>query len=121
MQIDAFDNVVAVEERPPSEDQQVRQPGVDQYVVHRLRSLHVVEEGTETTNPARVEPARALPDRILLQQGSRLPGRRDLSDKSWPEHRPPELVVGGFVDQDMILTGKEPGQRAGRERIAPVA
>jgi hypothetical protein len=30
-------------------------------------------------------------------------------------------VVGGLVDQDVILTGKEPGQRAGRERIAPVA
>jgi hypothetical protein len=38
-----------------------------------------------------------------------------------PEHHPPELVVGGLVDQDVILTGKEPGQRAGRERIAPVA
>jgi hypothetical protein len=30
-------------------------------------------------------------------------------------------VVGGLVDQDVILTRKEPGQRAGRERIATVA
>ena len=67
MQIDAFDDVVAVEERPPSEAQQVRQPGVDKNVVHRLRILHVVEEGTETTNPASIEPARELPDRIRLQ------------------------------------------------------
>src|SRR4029453_7061498 len=39
---------------------------------------------------------------------------RDLSDESGPEHRPPETMVGGLVDQDMILTGKQPGQRAGR-------
>ena len=121
MQIDAFDDVVAVEERSPGEAQQVRQPGVDKNVVHRLRILHFVEEGAETTNPAGVETARELPDGILLQQGSRVPGRRDLSDESRPEHRPPELVVGGLVDQDVILTGKEPGQRAGCERIAPVA
>ena len=50
-----------------------------------------------------------------------MPGRGDLSDQSWPEHRPPELVVGGLLDQDVILTGKEPGQRAARERMAPVA
>ena len=30
-------------------------------------------------------------------------------------------MVGGLVDQDVILTGEQPGQRAGRERIAPVA
>ena len=121
MQIDAFDDVVAVEKRSPGEAQQVRQPGVDKNVVHRLRILHFVEEGAETANPAGVETARELPDGILLQQGSRVPGRRDPSDESGPEHRPPELVVGGLVDQDVILTGKEPGQRAGRERIAPVA
>ena len=87
----------------------------------RLRILHVVEDGAETTNPAGVETARELPDGIVLEQGSRVPARRDPSDESGPEHRPPELVVGGLVDQDVILAGKEPGQRAGRERIAPVA
>ena len=50
-----------------------------------------------------------------------MPDRRDLSDESGPEHRPPELMVGRLVDQDVILTGKQPGQRAGRELIAPVA
>jgi hypothetical protein len=30
-------------------------------------------------------------------------------------------VVGGLVDQEVILTGEEPGQRAGGELIAPVA
>ena len=80
-----------------------------------------MEEGAETANPAGVETARELSDGIVLQQGSRLPGRRDPSDQSGPEHRPPELVVGGLVDQDVILARKEPGQRAGRERIAPVA
>jgi hypothetical protein len=30
-------------------------------------------------------------------------------------------VVGGLVDQDVILTGEQPGQRARRERIATVA
>ena len=49
-----------------------------------------------------------------------MPGRGDLSDQSGPEHRPPELVVGGLVNQDVILTGKQPGQRAGRELIAPI-
>ena len=121
MQIDAFDDVVAVEERSPGEAQQVRQPGVDKNVVHRLRMLYFVEEGAETTNPAGVETARELPDGILCQQGSRLPGHCDLSDESGPEHRPPELMVGRLVDQDVILTGKQPGQRAGRELIAPVA
>ena len=121
MQIDAFDDVVAVEKRSPGEAQQVRQSGVDKNVVHRLRILNFVEEGAETTNPAGVETARELPDGIRLQQGSRVPGRRDLSDQSGPEHRPPELVVGGLVDKDVILTGKEPGQRAGRECIAAVA
>ena len=66
-------------------------------------------------------PARELPGGILREQGSRLLGRRDPSDESGPEDRPPELVVGGLVDQDVILTRKEPGQRAGRERVAPVA
>jgi len=121
MQIDAFDDVVAVEKRSPGEAQQVRQPGVDKNVVHRLRMLYFVEEGAETTNPAGVETARELPDGILCQQGSRLPGHCDLSDESGPEHRPPELVVGGLVDQEVILTGEEPGQRAGGELIAPVA
>ena len=50
-----------------------------------------------------------------------MPGRGDLSDQSGPEHRPPQLVVGGLVDQEVILTGEEPGQRAGGELIAPVA
>ena len=89
--------------------------------VSALRILHVVEERAETTNAAGVETAGEPPDGILLQQGSRVPGRRDLGDESGTEHRPPELVVGGLVEQDVILTGKEPGQRAGRERIAPVA
>jgi hypothetical protein len=121
MQIDAFDDVVAVEERSPGEAQQVRQPGVDKNVVHRLCMTYFVEEGAETTNPPGVETARELPDGILCQQGSRVPGRRDLGDESGPEHCPPELVVGGLVDQEVILTRKQPGQRAGRELIAPVA
>jgi hypothetical protein len=106
MQIDAFDDVVTVEKRSPGEAQHVGQPGVDKDVVHSLRMLHFMEEGAETTNSARVETARELPDGILLQQRSRLPGRRDLSDESGPEHRPPRLVVGGLVDKDVILTGK---------------
>jgi ectoine hydroxylase-related dioxygenase (phytanoyl-CoA dioxygenase family) len=121
MEIDPFDVVVAVEERTPGEAQQVRQTGVDQNVVHGLRLLNVGEEGAETTNPAGVETARELPDGVLFEQGAGLPGRRDPSDEGWPEHRPPELVVGRLVDQQVILTGKEPGQRAGRERIAPLA
>ena len=121
MQIDAFDDVVAVEKRAPGEPQQVRQPGVGKNVVDRLRIPHFVEEGAETANPAGVETARELLDGILLEQGSRVLGRRDPSDESGPEDRPPELVVGGLVDQEVILTGKEPGQRAGRERIATVA
>ena len=122
MQIDAFDDVVAVEERSPGEAQQVRQPGVDQQRRPTVsRVAHLVEERAETANAAGVQTARELPDGIVLQQGSRVPGRRDPSDESGPEHRPPELVVGGLVDQDVILTGKQPGQRARRERIAPVA
>src|SRR5215212_2593997 len=39
MQIDAFDDVVAVEKRSPGEAQQIRQPGVDKKVVYRLRRI----------------------------------------------------------------------------------
>ena len=80
-----------------------------------------MEDGAETANSAGVEPARELPDGIVLAQGPRSRGNRDPSDESGPEDRPPEFVVGGLVDQDVILTGKQPGHRAGRERIAPVA
>src|SRR5215207_706558 len=121
MQIDAFDDVVAVEKPSPGKAQQVRQPGVEKNVVHRLRVLQFAEECAETTNPAGIKTARELPDGIDLQQGSRMPARSDLSDQGGSEHRPPELVVGGLLDKDVILTGKEPSQRAGRERIAPVA
>jgi hypothetical protein len=94
MQIDAFDDVLAVEKRSPGQAQQVGQPGVDKNVVNRLRILNFVEKGAETPNPARVETARELPNRVLLQQGSCVPGRSDLSDESGSEHSPPELVVG---------------------------
>ena len=30
-------------------------------------------------------------------------------------------MIRGLVDQDVILAGKQPCQRAGRERVAPVA
>jgi hypothetical protein len=30
-------------------------------------------------------------------------------------------MVGGLVDQDVVLTREEPGQRSGRQRIATVA
>jgi len=121
MQIDAFDDVVAVEKRSPGQAQQVCQPGVDEDVVDRLCILHFVEDCAETTNPAGVETPRELPDGILLQQRAGVPSCRDLSDKRGPEYRPPELVVAGFVDQGVILTGKEPGQCAGCEGIAPLA
>jgi hypothetical protein len=45
MQIDAFDDVLAVEKRSPGEAQQIRQTGVHKNVVHRLRIAHFVEEG----------------------------------------------------------------------------
>jgi hypothetical protein len=106
MQIDAVDDVVAVEKRSPGDAQQVRQPGVDKNVVHRLRIVHVVEEGAEPANPTGVETAGELADGILLQQGSRVPGHRDPGDESGPEHRPPKLVVGGLIDQDVILTAQ---------------
>jgi len=121
MQIDAFDDVLAGKKRLPGDGQQVRQPRVKKNVVHRLRILHFVEESADATNPAGVKTARELPDGILLQHGARVSGRCDLSYKGGPKHRPPELVVVGLVDQDVVLTGKEPGKRARCEGIAPVA
>jgi len=47
--------------------------------------------------------------------------RRGPSDEGGSEDRPPQLVVGRLVDQDMILAWKEPGQRAGRELVATFA
>ncbi|HEX3198594.1 MAG TPA: hypothetical protein VHR39_13680 [Propionibacteriaceae bacterium] len=60
MQIDAFDDVVAVEKCSPGQAQQVGQPGVDKNVVNDLRILYFVEKGVETPNPAGVETARLL-------------------------------------------------------------
>jgi hypothetical protein len=121
MHIDAFDDVVAVEKRSPREAQQVRQSGVGKYLVHRLGVLDFVEEGAEAANAAGFETARELPSRVVLAKGPRVVGRRDPIDEGGSEDRPLELVVGGLVDQDLVLTGEEPGQRAGRERIATVA
>lgn len=56
-----------------------------------------------------------------MEERSRLRRRRRPSDEGGPEDRPPELVVGRLIDQDMILTWKEPGQRAGRELVATFA
>ena len=121
MQIDPFDDVVAVEERPPGEAQQVRQADVDESLVHRLRVMDLVEERAEPADPGRVQTARELPHGIRLQQGSRVRSRRGTGDETRPEHRPPELVVGGLVDQHVVLAREQPGQRARGERIAPVA
>ena len=47
--------------------------------------------------------------------------RRGPGDERGPEDRPPQLVVGGLVDQHVILTWKEPGQRAGCQLVATFA
>ena len=47
--------------------------------------------------------------------------RRGPSDEGGPEDRPPELVVGRLIDQDMILAWEEPGQRSGGEVVATFA
>jgi hypothetical protein len=72
-------------------------------------------------DPGGVEATRELPDGILLEQGSRFSRRRDPSDKGRPEDRPPQLVVGGLLDEDVILAGKEPGQGALRKFVATLA
>jgi hypothetical protein len=89
----AFDDVVALEKRAPGDDQEVRQPRVGKHVVQRLGSPHLVEEDASAPGSVWVEPARELPEWILLEQGSHV-RRRDPSDESAPEDRPPELVVG---------------------------
>ena len=38
--------------------------------------------------------------------------RCDPADEGRAEDRPPQLVVAGLVDEHVILTRKEPGQRA---------
>ena len=92
--IDALDDVVAVEEGSPGEAQEVRQPGVDEDFVHRLRIVHVAEEGAETADPAGVQTARELSDGILLEQGSGLrvvavratrAGRNTAHHSTWSE------------------------------------
>ena len=47
--------------------------------------------------------------------------RCDPADEGRAEDRPPQLVVGGLVDEYVILPGKEPRQGAGRELVAPLA
>jgi len=121
MKIGAFDDVVAVEKRAPREDQQILEASVEEDVVERLGIVHLSEERAEAHDPGGVEATRELPDGILLEQRSRFSRRRDPSDKGRPEDRPPELVVGGLLDEDVILAGKEPGQRALRELKATFA
>src|SRR5438552_12014743 len=121
MKIGAFDDVVAIEKRAPREDQQILEAGIEEDVVERLGIVHLSEERAEADDPGGVEATRELPDGILLEQGSRLSRRCDPTDKRRPEDRPPELVVAGLVDQDVILAWKEPGQRALRELVATLA
>src|SRR6266487_4594456 len=121
MKIGAFDDVVAVEKGAPGEDQQILEAGVEEDVVQRLGIVHLSEEGAEAYDPGGVEATRELPDGILLEQRSRFSRRSDPSDKGRPEDRPPELVVGGLVDEDVILAWKEPGQCALRELVATLA
>jgi len=121
MKIGAFDDVVAVEKRAPGEDQQIPEAGIEEDVVERLGIVHLSEERAEAHDPGGVEATRELPDGILLEQGSRFSRRRDPTDKRRPEDRPPELVVDRLVDQDVILTGKEPGQGALRKFVATLA
>ena len=121
MKIGAFDDVVAVEKRAPREDQQILETGVEEDVIQRLGIARLSEKGAEAHDPGGVEATRELPDGILLEQGSRFSRRCDPSDKGRPEDRPPELVVAGLVDEDVILAWKEPGQRALRELVATLA
>jgi hypothetical protein len=103
MKIGAFDDVVAVEKRAPREDQQILEAGVEEDVVQRLGIVRLSEEGAEAHDSGGVEATRELPDGILLEQGSRFSRRCDPSDEGRPEDRPPELVVAGLVDEDVIL------------------
>ena len=57
MDIDAFNNVVAIEKRAPGEDEQIRQSGIDKRVILRLGTAHFSEEGAEAPDSAGVEAA----------------------------------------------------------------
>src|SRR5215208_3744040 len=121
MEIDAFDDVVALQKCTPGGDQQVRQPGVGKGVVPRLGGPHFAKKRIEASGSAWLEAAREAPGGILLEQGLRLRRGRGPGDESRAENGPPELVVGRLVDKDVVLAGKEPSQRAGRELVAPLA
>jgi hypothetical protein len=56
MKIGALDDVVAVEKRVPGEDQQIRDPGVEEGIVERLRIAHLTERAP--SRPTRSESRR---------------------------------------------------------------
>src|SRR5918993_6018442 len=67
MNIDASDDVVAVEKRAPGAEQQVGQPDVEQGVIERLGLAQLTEEGTQAPDQVRLEAARVPTDRIPLE------------------------------------------------------
>jgi hypothetical protein len=54
-------------------------------------------------------------------QGSGVRGRRDPSHEARSEDRPPQRMVGGLVDEYVLLAGKEPGEGAGGEFVPTLA
>jgi hypothetical protein len=92
-----------------------RQARMSRYARPALARTESVDSATHGVG---VEPSRETADRISLEQrplALRLCGPRD---KIRAEDRPPELVVGGFVDEDVLLAGEEPGQRSRGEVVA---
>jgi hypothetical protein len=57
----------------------------------------------------------------VLEQGPRRRRGGRAGDERRREDRPPQLVVRRLVDQDVVLAGEEPCQRAGRELVAALA
>jgi hypothetical protein len=114
MDVDADDEFLALQEGAPGGEQEVGEAGVEQRIVGVAQ---LVQQPAELRGSRRRETTRELTDRIALGQG----WRRGAGHQARAEHRPPQLVVGGLVDEHVILAGKEPRQRAGRELVAPLA
>jgi hypothetical protein len=82
--------------------------------------VQVAEQGSEALHPLMVEAARVAANRVTFEEGPGMGCPRDLSHGRRPEHGPPQGVIGGLVDEYMLLIGEEPGQRPGGQVVATI-
>lgn len=87
----------------------------------RAHLVEVAEEGAEPTRLPERQTARKVTAWIRDEQGCGVGRRRRPYHERWPEHRPPQDMVGGLIEQHVVLTREQPGQRPGGQLVPALA